>query len=157
MRWLAAAALLAVSPAWAQTQPNQTQPNQTQPNQTQPNQAQPNQAQPNQAQPNQTQPQSQADWLPRTTAELRLLDKVTAQPSPLEVKVGQSATFGTLTITLRSCVTRPPDQPADSAAYFAITDTRASGRGFNGWILANTPAVSMFEDPIYDLRLVACR
>ena len=96
-------------------------------------------------------------WLPRMTAELRVLDKIRAQPSTLEVKVGASATFGTLTIQLRGCVTRPPDQPADSAAFLDITNTRANGTAFDGWILANTPAISQFEDPIYDLRLVACR
>ena len=96
-------------------------------------------------------------WQPRANAELVLLEKVRAQPSTLQVRVGQTVAFGSLTILLRSCATRPPDLPADSAAFLDITDSRASSAGFHGWILANTPAVALFEHPIYDLRLVACR
>ena len=98
-----------------------------------------------------------AGWQPKGMAELMLLDKIRALPSTVDVKVGQSASFGTLTIQVRSCVTRPPDMPADAAAFLEVTDSRAAGSGFKGWILENTPSVSQFEDPIYDLRLVACR
>lgn len=96
-------------------------------------------------------------WQPRTTAELVLLDKIRAQPSSVTVRVGQSVNVGTLTIAVRGCAARPADQPHDSAAFLHITDTRSGSTGFEGWILANTPAVSQFEDPIYDLRLIACR
>jgi len=100
---------------------------------------------------------AQEGWVPKTTAELVLLDKVRAQPSKVEVRVGASATFGTLTINLRSCLVRPPDQAADSAAFLVITDSRGKGEDvFKGWILANTPSVSQMEHPLYDLRLVAC-
>jgi hypothetical protein len=100
---------------------------------------------------------AQENWVPKTTAELILLDKIRAQPQPLQVKVGGSATFETLTIQVRSCVVRPPDQPADSAAFVEVTDSRGKSDVFKGWVLANTPAVSQVEHPVYDLRLVACR
>ena len=96
-------------------------------------------------------------WQPRTTAELALLDKVRAQASAAQVKVGQSATFGSLTIMVRSCAVRPPDMPADSAAFVEVTDSHEGAPGFRGWVLANTPSVSQLEHPLYDLRLVACR
>ncbi len=96
-------------------------------------------------------------WQPRNTAELLLLDKIRAQPSTLQVKVGQSATFGTLTISVKGCAARPPDLPQDYAAFLEVTDSRPSGAVFRGWMLANTPSVSQLEHPIYDLRLVACR
>ena len=96
-------------------------------------------------------------WLPKPTADLILLDKIRAQPKTVEVKVGASTTLGTLTIQVRSCDARPPDMAADSTAFLDIADSRASGKGFHGWVLANTPSVSQFEDPIYDVRLVACR
>jgi len=96
-------------------------------------------------------------WVPKGTAQLMLLDKISAQPSTVDVKVGASTSFGTLTIQVRSCDARPPDMPADSAAFLDITDTRANSKGFHGWILANTPAVSLFEDPIYDVHLAVCR
>ena len=100
---------------------------------------------------------AQDNWLPKTTADLILLDKIRAQPSAVSVKVGESANFGTITIRVRSCVIRPPDQPADAAAFVDVTDTRGKGDVFHGWILANTPSVSQMEHPVYDLRLAACR
>lgn len=99
---------------------------------------------------------AQENWVPKKTAELVLLDKIRAQPSKVEINVGSSATFGTLTVNVRSCYVRPPDQPTDSTAFLEVTDSRGKGDVFKGWVLANTPAVSQMEHPVYDLRLVAC-
>ncbi len=110
---------------------------------------------PAQAQP--AGPLSPADtWLPRNTAELSVLDKVRAQPSPLTVRVGQSVPWGSLTITVRGCVTRPADLPQDSAAFLEVTDGHATGHAFRGWMLASAPALSQMEHPIYDLRVTSC-
>jgi hypothetical protein len=95
-------------------------------------------------------------WVKAGVAKLQVLDKVNAQASTLTVKVGQSATFGSLTIDVKSCVVRPPDQPADAAAYVDVTDSHPDSPGFNGWLLANEPSVSMMQHPIYDLRLAGC-
>lgn len=103
-------------------------------------------------------PTSQPDaWQPRNTAELTVLDKVRAQPSPLSVRVGQSVLFGSLTITVRGCVVRPPDLPQDSAAFLEVADSRTGSAGFRGWMLAGAPGLSQMEHPIYDLRVTACR
>ncbi len=96
-------------------------------------------------------------WQPRVTAELALLDKVRAQPSRTSLRVGQATSFGTLTITLRSCVARPPDLPQDSAAFLEIADSRPGSAGFRGWMFANEPALGVLEHPIYDVRITACR
>ncbi len=85
-----------------------------------------------------------------------MLDKVRAQPSPLTVRVGQSVPWGSMTITVRGCVTRPPDQPQDSAAFLEVTDGRAAGATFRGWMLASAPALSQLEHPLYDLRVTSC-
>jgi len=95
-------------------------------------------------------------WLPRNTAELSVLDKVRAQPSPLTVRVGQSASLGSLTVTVRGCVTRPPDLPQDSAAFLEITDSHATGTAFRGWMLSGAPAIMQMQHPIYDLRVTSC-
>jgi hypothetical protein len=100
--------------------------------------------------------EAQEGWIPKAAAELVLLDKIRAQPSTLQVKVGQSGSFGSLKIEVRSCVVRPPDQPQDAAAYLQVTDARLGGDVFHGWVLANTPSVSQMEHPLYDLRLIAC-
>jgi hypothetical protein len=95
-------------------------------------------------------------WVPAGSARIQALDKVNAQTSTLTMKVGQPATFGSLTITVKGCVVRPPDQPIDAAAYLDVTDSHADSPGFDGWMLANEPAVSMMQNPIYDLRVAGC-
>jgi hypothetical protein len=100
---------------------------------------------------------AQTAWLPQTTAMLQVLDKVNAQNAVLTVKVGQSAQFGSLTIQVQACQIRPPDQPQDATAYLTITDSHADAPGFRGWMLANSPSVSMLQHPLYDVRVMGCR
>jgi hypothetical protein len=95
-------------------------------------------------------------WMPAKEAKIQALDKVNAQSSDLVIKVGQSATYGSLTITVKACVVRPPDQPADAAAYLDVKDNHPDSEGFSGWMLAKEPSVSMMQSPIYDLRVSGC-
>jgi hypothetical protein len=95
-------------------------------------------------------------WVPAAVAKVQALDKVNAQTSDLTIKVGQSTTFGSLTITVKSCMIRPPDQPADAAAYLDVTDSHPDSPGFDGWMLQDEPSVSMMQHPIYDLRVTGC-
>lgn len=95
-------------------------------------------------------------WLPQGTAILRGLDKVNAQSATVTIKVGQSGSFGSLTIAVQACVIRPPDQPADAAAYLVITDSHPDSPGFKGWMLKQEPEVSMLEHPVYDIRIAGC-
>ncbi len=95
-------------------------------------------------------------WVPAGVAKLQALDKVNAQGRKLTIKVGQSATFGSLTIMVKSCMIRPSNQPADAAAYLAITDNHPDSSGFDGWMLEDEPSVSMMENPIYDVRVIGC-
>lgn len=95
-------------------------------------------------------------WLPATLVKLQALDKVNAQTAALTIKVGESASFGSLTITAKACVVRPSDQPADAAAFLTVTDSHADSQGFTGWMLEDEPSVSMMENPIYDLRVTGC-
>lgn len=96
-------------------------------------------------------------WVPKGTAELILLDKVRAQPMPVSVKVGASTVFGSITVTVRSCFTRPPDQATESTGFIEVNDSRGTGDVFRGWLFANAPSVSVMEHPVYDVRLAACR
>lgn len=95
-------------------------------------------------------------WVPQGTAVLQALDKVNAQSATLTVKVGQSAKFGSLSIAVQACDIRPPDQPADAAAFLVVTDSHADAPGFQGWMLKKEPEVNMLEHPIYDLRVTGC-
>ena len=95
-------------------------------------------------------------WVPAEVAKLQALDKVNAQASDLTIKVGQSASFGSLTILVKSCVIRPSDQPADAAVFLDITDSRGDTPGFDGWMLKDEPSLSMMQHPIYDVRVMGC-
>jgi hypothetical protein len=95
-------------------------------------------------------------WLPAETVKLQALDKVNAQTAALTIKVGASATFGSLTISAKACMVRPTDQPGDAAAFLTVTDSHPDSPGFNGWMLQDEPSVSMMEHPIYDLRVTGC-
>lgn len=105
-------------------------------------------------------PAAAQDWVPRQGAELQVLDKVTARISVLRAGVGQAARYGTLTITVRACNARPPDEVPDAAAFLEMTDSRraaGSQQVFRGWMFANAPGVSMLEHPVYDVRVLDCR
>ncbi len=95
-------------------------------------------------------------WTPAASAELRVMNKVDSHPQTLLLKVGESANFGSLTITLKSCLARPIDQIQDWAAYLDIVDSHQDEPGFHGWTLANEPWIGMLEHPVYDVRLMRC-
>ena len=99
-------------------------------------------------------------WEPQRVAELQALDKVNARVSTLRVPVGQPATFGTLTLTVRACNARPADEVPDAAAWLEIADSRPPANGasvFRGWMFANAPGVNMLQHPVYDIRVLECR
>ena len=95
-------------------------------------------------------------WLPKEGATLQALDKVNARASIVPLKANEPGQFQTLTIELKACVVRPPDQPADAAAFVTVTDSRGQGIAFSGWLIRSSPATSMVQHPIYDLRVIAC-
>lgn len=97
------------------------------------------------------------DWVSKPGAELRGLDKVTARASVLTGKVGEVLQFGSLSILVRGCAVRPPDQPADVAVFLEITDRGATAPLFRGWMIGSMPSSAVLEHPVYDVRVVACR
>jgi hypothetical protein len=99
-----------------------------------------------------------------TVAVLQGLDKTTARVSRFDAPVDKSVRFGTLVITVRACVKRPPEEPPESAAFLVIDEVRpgdannvVSNRVFSGWMFASSPAVSALEDPIYDVNVLDCK
>jgi hypothetical protein len=102
-------------------------------------------------------PPVQSGWVPKQVAELRALDKVDATVTPITIRVGQSVQYKSLTIALRACDARPPDQPADSTAFLDISDSRPGAPGFHGWVFAHDPSVSMLQHPVYSVQLASCQ
>lgn len=103
---------------------------------------------------------AQPGWVAQRSARLQALDKVTARVTEVDARVGEVARFGTLSILVRACHARPPDEVPDAAAWMRITDERApqgAPPSFQGWMFANAPGVNMLEHPVYDIRVLECR
>ena len=99
-------------------------------------------------------------WVPRQAAELQVLDKVTARISVLRAPLNTPTQLGALSIIVRACNARPPDEVPDALAWMEITDSRreeAQRLVFRGWMFANAPAANMLEHPVYDVRVLECK
>jgi hypothetical protein len=96
-------------------------------------------------------------------AVLQGLDKITARVSRFDAPIDQPVHFGTLVITVRACVKRPPEEPPETAAFLEIDEVRADAnsaatkRVFSGWMFASSPAISALEDPVYDVNVLDCK
>lgn len=99
---------------------------------------------------------SSEGWVRQSVAVVRILDKLEAHTERVEIPVGQSIRYKTLTIEAQDCVVRPPSLPSDSAAFLQITDVKLTSLHFAAWILASEPGVSVFEHPLYNVSVVGC-
>lgn len=102
---------------------------------------------------------SSSAMIDRPAAKLQGLDKVTARTSTFSLTVGETASFGSLRITLRACRSSPPVEVPESAAFLEVDDIKpgeAAERVFSGWMFASSPALSALEHAIYDVWVLTC-
>ncbi|NKB44379.1 MAG: DUF2155 domain-containing protein [Alphaproteobacteria bacterium] len=100
-----------------------------------------------------------AEYVPTDTTVLRWLDKVTGRVSTLEAWVGDTASIGTLAIEVQTCMTRPPEEAPESAAFLKIWDKRPDQTPievFSGWMFASSPALSAMDHAVYDVWVLDC-
>ena len=102
-----------------------------------------------------------SNWIVAQTADLHLLDKITARISTKKVQVGGGTEFGTLELRVYYCAYRPPEEPPENAAFIVIYDNGYGDRKlqkalFSGWMFASSPAISGLEHPVYDVTLLSC-
>jgi hypothetical protein len=96
-------------------------------------------------------------------AVLQGLDKITARISTFDAPVDRSVRFGSLVITVRACVKRPPEEPPETAAFVQIEDVKSgeasvgANRIFSGWMFKSSPALSALEHPVYDVGVLDCK
>src|SRR5262245_41087685 len=96
----------------------------------------------------------------RAVAVLQALDKVTGRVRTLEVAAGDSVEFRQLSITVRTCTRRPPEEPPEASAFLAIRERRPNEQPrllSSGWMYASSPAVAALEHPVYDVWITECR
>lgn len=88
------------------------------------------------------------------------LDKVTARIQKLAVPLGETAQFGALKVTPRSCFTRPPTEQPKTSTYVEVQETQLDGaqkRLFAGWMFAENPGLNAVEHPVFDVWLTECQ
>ena len=101
--------------------------------------------------------------IPMDTIVLGGLDKVGGRVNNFSGQVGVPMTFGTLEIVARTCVTRPPEETPENAAFLEIFQMQ-DGSGpvtekkkiFSGWMFASSPALSALDHPVYDVWVLRC-
>ncbi len=102
---------------------------------------------------------ARADRIENQVAVFSALDKVTAHISKIEVPLNQTATFGALKITPRTCFSRPPTDEPKTTTFVEIEETQLDGsekRIFTGWMFAESPGIYGLEHPTYDVWLTEC-
>jgi hypothetical protein len=100
-------------------------------------------------------------------AVLQALDKVTAETVRFEAPVNQPVRYKTLIFTVRACETTAPDETdSDAIAHVEIDNQPKGVQGgaqpptrqvFRGWMYASSPGLDLFQHPIYDAWLIACK
>lgn len=93
------------------------------------------------------------------TAQMQAMDKITGRVKVIEVPVNGNVNFGTFSILVRDCQTRPPEETPENYAFVDILDNNTDGTKaniFRGWMLSSTPALNAVEHPIYDVWLLKC-
>jgi hypothetical protein len=98
--------------------------------------------------------------LEKPVAVLRALDKITARVQELIIPLNTPRSFGTLTITVRTCKVTAPEEQPEVAAFIDITDIKPGERElpvFHGWMFASSPALSALEHPVYDVWVTGCK
>ncbi|MDX2205098.1 MAG: DUF2155 domain-containing protein [Hyphomicrobiaceae bacterium] len=104
-------------------------------------------------------PAGLAQRIDNSVAVFAALDKVTAKISRLEVPLNQTATFGSLKVTPRSCYTRQPTEQPKTTSFVEIDEIMLEGkekRLFTGWMFAQSPGLNAVEHPVFDVWLTDC-
>lgn len=105
-------------------------------------------------------PAQAAAPISNAVAVFAALDKVTGRVSPLEIKMGQTVTFGALRVSARSCFTNPPTETPQTVAFIEVDELLLDGsarRIFTGWTFAESPGLHAVEHPTFDVWLTSCK
>ncbi len=97
--------------------------------------------------------------LQNDTVVLGAMDKVSGQVNTVKGRVGQPLTFGNLQIIPRTCITHPPEERPENAAFLEITQPQPKGPAqliFSGWMFSSSPAISAMDNPVYDVWVLRC-
>jgi hypothetical protein len=99
-------------------------------------------------------------WIVNRQARFTALDKITGKTEPLVIPLDDEVHFGSLEIHPRACLSRPPEETPESAAFVEVTEynieTNEPRQIFSGWMFASSPALNALEHGIYDVWVTSC-
>jgi hypothetical protein len=95
-------------------------------------------------------------WVGRSTAVVRVLDKLDAHVETLTIPAGQTASYKSLAVAVHSCLEHPPGLQPDSAAFLTVQDGHAAAKPFVAWMFSAEPFIAVFESPVFGVQLVSC-
>lgn len=101
----------------------------------------------------------QAAEIDTNIAQMQAMDKITGRVSVIDVPVNGSVNFGSFSIVVRACKTRPPEDTPENFAFVDVVDnykTETPVNIFRGWMISSSPALNPVEHPIYDVWLLKC-
>ena len=106
-----------------------------------------------------------AENLKGNAVVLRTLDKVTATTKDYTVKIGDELQYGSLTVAVKHCEKKPPEDVPETYAFLQIDDLKLDGKGesgekervFSGWMMASNPAISALDHGVYDIWVIDCK
>lgn len=102
---------------------------------------------------------AQAREIDMNTAQMQAMDKITGRVSVIEAPVNSEIRFGSFSIVVRACKTRPPEETPENYAFVDVVDNYNGEKPvniFKGWMLSSSPALNAVEHPIYDVWLLQC-
>ena len=103
---------------------------------------------------------ARAEKIENPIAVFAALDKVTARIKPLAILIGDTAQFGALKVTPRSCYTEPPTETPLTRAFVEVNEIQLDGkenRIFTGWMYSQSPGLHAVEHPVFDVWLTNCK
>lgn len=100
--------------------------------------------------------QASARAIVAPAAMVRWLDKVSGETGDIELRTGQSAERGRLTITLDDCRYPGEGQPTEAFAHLTVHDRLVPNPVFSGWMIAEAPALNAMDHSRYDVWVLRC-
>ena len=87
---------------------------------------------------------------------LRVLDKTTGAVADLEMRAGEVAEIGVITLRLDECRYPSANPNGDAFALVEVWDSRLTDPVFQGWMIASAPALNAMDHPRYDVWVLSC-
>ena len=92
--------------------------------------------------------------------EIKILDKISAKVSIINIDVNSSLMFESLNIKILACYKNPPEEIPEDFVLLKIFDEVSIENQkliYQGWMISSSPATTPLEHPLYDLWIKSCK